>query len=161
MPEYTSIKEILDVYGTFTGLTSGTSMLPLLHQGKDNIIIVKPIGRLKKYDVAVYVTDYGKYIMHRVVEVHDDHYIITGDNLLAREYVTDDMICGKLVGFYKNGKHYVDCEKSKIYKAYSRIWVALRPVRPAVIFVRRCVNFAKRFPSRAVRKIKKILKADK
>ena len=161
MSEMTSIKEILDSFGKYTGLTSGTSMLPLLHQGKDNIIVVKPEGRLKKYDVALYVTENEKYIMHRVVEVHDDHYIITGDNLLAREYVTDDMICGKLVGFYKNGKHYIDCENSKFYMAYSRIWVALRPLRPALLFCRRWGGFIKRLPGIVIRKMKKIFKADK
>lgn len=144
MSEYSSIKEILDKYGTYTGLTVGTSMNPLLHEQKDNIIIVKPDGRLRKYDIALYVTDYGKYIMHRVVEVYDDHYIITGDNLLAREYVTDDMICGKLVGFYKNGKKYIDCENSKLYKLYSRVWVALKPLRPILIFIERGIWFIKR-----------------
>lgn len=144
MPEYNSIKEILDTYGTYTGLTVGPSMKPLLHEQKDNIIVVKPKGRLKKYDVALYVTDYGKYIMHRVIEVHDDHYIITGDNLLAREYVTDDMICGKLAGFYKNGKRYVDCENGRMYKLYSRVWVALRPLRPILIFIERGIGFIKR-----------------
>ena len=63
MPELTSIKEILDKYGKYSGLTTGTSMLPLLHQGKDTIIVVKPTERLKKYDVALYVTKKGKYIM--------------------------------------------------------------------------------------------------
>ena len=149
MSETTSIREILDSFGKYSGLTTGTSMLPLLHQGKDTIIVVKPEGRLKKYDVALYVTSQGKYIMHRVVEVHDDHYIIMGDNLLAKEYVTDDMICGKLIGFYKNGKHYVDCENSKLYKLYSRLIVAIIPLKPAYFFVRRCLGFVKR-------KIKKI-----
>ena len=144
MPDSLSIKEIIDKYGTYTGLTMGTSMRPLLHQHKDNIIVVKPKGRLKKYDVALYVTDYGKYIMHRVVEVHPDHYIITGDNLLAKEYVTDDMICGKLAGFYKNGKKYVDCENGKLYKIYSRVWVALKPLRPISIFAQRGFSFIKR-----------------
>lgn len=144
MPDSLSIKEIIDKYGTYTGLTMGTSMRPLLHQQKDNIIVVKPKCRLKKYDVALYVTDYGKYIMHRVVEVHPDHYIITGDNLLAKEYVTDDMICGKLAGFYKNGKKYVDCENGKLYKIYSRVWVALKPLRPISIFAQRGFSFIKR-----------------
>lgn len=146
---YTSIKEILDATGKYTGLTRGTSMWPLLHQYRDNIIVVKNTQRLKKYDVALYVTDYGKYIMHRVIEVHEDHYIITGDNLLEREYVTDDMICGKLVGFFKNGKRYIDCENSKLYKIYSKIWVALRPIRPAIVFVERGIWFIQR-------KVKKI-----
>jgi signal peptidase I len=144
MSEINSIKQILDIYGTYTGLTVGTSMKPLLHEQKDNIIVVKPNGRLKKYDVALYVTPQGKYIMHRVIEVYDDHYIITGDNLLAREYVTDDMICGKLVGFYKNGKRYVDCENGKLYKLYSRVWVALRPLRPVLYYSKRVLGKIKR-----------------
>lgn len=144
MSEYKSLKEILDTTGTYTGLTMGASMQPLIHQQRDNIIVVKNKGRLKKYDVPIYVTAKGKYIMHRIIEVKDDHYIIVGDNLLEREYVTDDMICGVLVGFYKNGKHYVDCEKSVLYKLYSRIWVALLPVRPAILFVRRGFGWIKR-----------------
>ena len=161
MPELTSIREILDTYGKYSGLTTGTSMNPLLHQGKDTIIVVKPEDRLKKYDVALYVTPQEKYIMHRVVEVHDDHYIITGDNLLAKEYVTEDMICGKLVGFYKNGKHFVDCENSKLYKAYSRIWVALRPLRPALFFCRRVAHLPKWAYGVIKRKMMKLFKADK
>lgn len=144
MAEYLSIKEILDKCGTYTGLTMGSSMWPLIHQQKDNIIVVKPDGRLKKYDIALYVTDYGKYVMHRVVEVHSDHYIITGDNLLKKEYVTDDMICGRLAGFYKNGKKYIDCDNNKWYKFYSKIWVALKPIRPVIMFFHKGLNFIKR-----------------
>lgn len=144
MSEYTSIKEILSETGIYTGLTVGCSMEPLLHEKKDNIIVVKPDGRLKKYDVALYVTERGKYIMHRVIKVEEDHYVIMGDNLLKKEYVTDDMICGKLAGFYKNGKKYIDCEESKLYKLYSRIWVAIIPIKPALFFVRRGFGYIKR-----------------
>lgn len=144
MAELMTIKEILDTYGKYTGLTMGTSMHPLIHQQKDNIIVVKNKDRLKKYDVPVYVTKSGKYIMHRIVEVCDDHYVIVGDNLTKKEYVTDDMICGVLVGFYKNGKHYVDCSKSPLYKLYSRVWVALLPVRPALLIPRRALGWVKR-----------------
>lgn len=144
MRENKSLKEILDTTGKYTGLTMGTSMEPLIHHQRDNIIVVKNKGRLKKYDVPVYVTPQGKYIMHRVVKVCDDHYVIVGDNLLRKEYVTDDMICGVLVGFYKNGKRYVDCQNSVLYKIYSRIWVALLPIRPAYMFVRRGLGWIKR-----------------
>ncbi len=144
MSDFVSIKEIIAVNGMYTGLTMGRSMWPLLRQQRDNIIIVAPNGRLKKYDVALYVTESGKYILHRVVEVYDDHYIITGDNLLAKEYVTDDMICGVLAGFYRNGKHYVDCKNGRLYKLYSKIWVALKPLRPALIFIRSKLGVIKR-----------------
>ena len=144
MEQTQSIKEILDTYGKYTGLTMGTSMEPLIHEQQDNIIVVKNKGRLKKYDVAVYVTPQGKYIMHRVVKVCDDHYVIVGDNLLKKEYVTDDMICGVLVGFYKKGKKYSDCTSSKKYMIYSIIWVALLPIRPAILLFPRGVNWIKR-----------------
>ena len=94
--------------------------------------------------MAVYVTPQGKYIMHRVVKVCDDHYVIVGDNLLKKEYVTDDMICGVLVGFYKKGKKYIDCTSSKKYMIYSKIWVALLPIRPAILLFPRGVNWIKR-----------------
>ena len=110
----------------------------------DNIIVVKNKGRLKKYDVPVYVTKQGKYIMHRIVKVCDDHYVIVGDNLIKKEYVTDDMICGVLVGFYKDGKKYIDCQNSKAYKLYSKIWVALLPVRPFILLFPRGINWIKR-----------------
>lgn len=132
-----SIKEILDKYGQYTGLTMGDSMWPLIHQQKDNIIVVKPKERLKKYDIPVYVTSGGKYIMHRIIKVYDDHYVIMGDNLLKKEYVTDDMICGVLVGFYKNGKKYIDLNKNKMYRFYSKLWVALRPFRKIILVLHR------------------------
>ena len=124
MEQTQSIKEILDTYGKYTGLTMGTSMEPLIHEQQDNIM--------------------GKYIMHRVVKVCDDHYVIVGDNLLKKEYVTDDMICGVLVGFYKKGKKYIDCTSSKKYMIYSKIWVALLPIRPAILLFPRGVNWIKR-----------------
>ena len=144
MAETMLIREILDAYGKYTGLTTGTSMNPLLHEQKDNIIVVKKDGRLSKYDVGLYVTSEGKYIMHRVVEVHDDHYIFVGDNMLKKEYVTDDMVCGVLAGFYKNGRHYVDCTSSKPYLLYSKIWTNLLPVRPLLLLPRRTLGWIKR-----------------
>lgn len=144
MAEFASIKEILETTGKYTGLTMGASMEPLIHQQRDNIIVVKNQGRLKKYDIPVYITPSGKYVMHRIVKVCSDHYVIVGDNLTQREYVTDDMICGVLVGFYKNGKHYVDLEKSVPYKIYSRLWVALLPVRPVLLIFTRGFSYIKR-----------------
>ena len=121
MQTFNSIKEILDKTGKYTGKTMGSSMMPIIHQNRDDIIVVKNKGRLKKYDVPVYQTSNGKYIMHRIVEVHDDHYIIIGDNLMKKEYVTDDMICGVLVGYYRKGKRYIDCNTNKLYKLYSNM----------------------------------------
>ena len=124
-----SIREVLDTYGKYTSMTAGYSMWPLLRDHRDNIIVVKNKSRLKKYDIALYQAKSGKYIMHRVIEVHPDHYIIIGDNCLAKEYVTDDMVCGVLAGFYRGGKKYVDCQNGRGQRLYAKIWVALYPLR--------------------------------
>lgn len=141
MEQFTSIKEILDKTGKYCGLTQGISMRPIIHSGRDTIVVVKNHERLKKYDVPVYQLKSGKYVMHRIIEVHYDHYIIVGDNLTNREYVTDDMICGKLVGYFRRGKKYIDCDKNKLYRLYAHIWVALMPIRPLTIFMNRCVCY--------------------
>lgn len=143
MDNNSSVREILETTGKYTSFTSGRSMWPLIHNQKDNIIVLKPEGRLKKYDIALY-EESGRYILHRVVEVHDDHYIIIGDNCIKKEYVTDDMICGVLAGFYKNGKHYVDCEDGRAQKIYAKIWTSLYPVRPAILFAERACGKIKR-----------------
>lgn len=144
MSEFESIKDILDKYGQYTGLTKGDSMWPLIHEQKDNVIVLKNEGRLEKYDIPVYILKSGKYVMHRIIEVRKDDYVVLGDNLLTKEYITDDMICGKLVGFYKNGKKYIDCENNKLYKFYSKVWVALFPVRRYIKFAQRVFYKIKR-----------------
>ncbi len=98
---------------------------------------------LKKSDIALYEAS-GRYILHLVVEVHDDHYIIIGDNCTKKEYVTDEMICGVLAGFYKNGKHYVDCKDGRAQMIYAKIWTNLYPVRPAILFAENVYSKFKR-----------------
>lgn len=136
--------EILNKTGIYSGLTSGTSMEPLIHHQRDTIIVTRCNGRLKKYDIPVYKGKNGKMIMHRIVKVCDDHYVIYGDNTNYTEIVTDDMIAGRLSGFYKNGKKYIDLEKNRLYKLYSRIWVAILPLRPVTMFINRGIRFVKR-----------------
>lgn len=48
----------------------GDSMLPLIRQGKDLLLIArKPQGRLNKYDVPLYRRDSGQYVLHRILKV--------------------------------------------------------------------------------------------
>lgn len=138
------LAEVLNKTGMYCGLTTGVSMEPLIHHQKDTIIVKKTDGRLNKYDIPVYVLKTGKVVMHRIVKVYPDYYDVYGDNTCVCEHVTDDMIVGKLVGFYKNGKKYIDLDKNRMYKIYSKIWVALVPLRPFTMFVNRGIRFVKR-----------------
>ncbi len=142
--DFDKMAEIINRTGFYSGLTSGTSMEPLIHHQRDTIIVTKPDGRLKKYDIPVYRGKNGSMIMHRIVKVCDDHYVVHGDNTNFTEYVTDDMIAGRLSGFYKNGKKYIDLDKNNLYKLYSKFWVAILPLRPFTIFINRGIRYIKR-----------------
>ena len=73
-----TFEEMLADYGMIAYTTKGRSMEPLFHQGRDIVIISPPNGRLKPMDVALYRR--GKaYVLHRVIEVTEDGYLIRGD----------------------------------------------------------------------------------
>lgn len=108
----------LETNGEFVTRIKGLSMMPLLRQGKDIVIITKPTSELKKGDVPLYKRrNYDFLVLHRILKVRDHDYIIRGDNTYSLEYVPKDYVVGVLKGFFRNGK-YCDCSKSRKYKAY-------------------------------------------
>ncbi len=97
---------------------SGTSMLPMLRSNRDRVVIQKVNRSLRCNDIPLYKRANGKLVLHRIVAVKPNGYIIRGDNLYRNEYnVTDNDIIGILKGFYRGDKLY-DCSKSKGYKIY-------------------------------------------
>lgn len=121
------IEDILNEEGLFVSTTVGVSMFPMLRNRKDTIIVRPYEGRLKKYDVPLYKrgTD---YILHRIIEVRPDSYVIRGDNCIQKEYgITDAQILGVLTGFYR-GSRQIDMNGLG-YKLYVRVWCALYPIR--------------------------------
>ena len=81
-------REVLDAIrdkGVYVGGVVGTSMLPMLRQGKDKVMIKKPCFPLKKFDVPLY-TNYDHITLHRIVRVRrDGSYVICGDNRKSYE----------------------------------------------------------------------------
>lgn len=127
-----NIEQALEQEGVFVSTTSGVSMRPLFKDRRDTIVVVKPTGRLKKYDVPLYRSG-DKYLLHRIIEVLPDSYVIRGDNCYAKEYgITDDDIVGVLREFYRKNKHHTVDEWG--YRFYARVWVALHPL---LIFTKR------------------------
>lgn len=124
------IEEVLKEKGVYVSTTVGVSMYPMLRNRRDTIIIRPYEGRLRKYDVPLYKR--GKdYVLHRIVKVLPDSYVICGDNCLHKEYgITDGQIIGVLTEFYRDGTH-IDMNGTG-YRLYSRFWVAAYPVRTSV-----------------------------
>ena len=83
----------------------GVSMLPMLRQGIDSVELAPLPERLKKYDLPVYQYPSGKYVMHRILKVRKDDYVLCGDNRWMREFgVKDEWIIGILTAVIRDGK---------------------------------------------------------
>lgn len=105
----------------------GISMLPMLRQGRDSVELSPLPDKLRKYDLPVYQYPSGKYVMHRVVEVKDDHYICNGDNLLQMEKVYHNQMIAIVSAFTRDGKR-IETD-DPVYRLYCRFWCATRPIR--------------------------------
>ncbi len=117
--ELKNADEVLKTQDEVMSLTRGTSMRPLLRQGRDIVVIKRPQFPLKAGDVPLYkVKSRKELVLHRILKVNNDgSYIIRGDNLYAKEHVAESQIVGVMKAFYREGK-YFDCEKSCKYKIY-------------------------------------------
>jgi len=130
----------IETHGTLIYTNVGDSMMPLIKQGRDVMIIKKACGRLKKYDVPLYQRDSGQYVLHRILKVRKDDYVICGDNRSFKEYgITDRHIIGVLTGVIRNKKEISVTDKK--YRLYVHLWCDLFPVRA---FILRAVRFLKR-----------------
>lgn len=117
--ELKNAAELLKIQDEVMTRTRGTSMRPLLRQGRDIVVIKRPEFPLKAGDAPLYrVKSKKELVLHRILNVRKDGvYIIRGDNLFVKEYVAESQIVGVMKAFYRDGK-YCDCEKSRIYKLY-------------------------------------------
>ena len=135
------LEEILYKDGRLVYKIKGVSMLPMLRQNRDVVVIRVPEGRLKKYDVALYRRGTA-YVLHRVIRVEEHGYLIRGDNTYAPEKVPDGDVIGVLERFTRNGKtHTVD---EPVVRLYARFWHGIYPARHLYIRVRRKLGRAAR-----------------
>lgn len=121
-----SIEQLLKQQGYHISTTSGSSMYPMLRDRRDTIIVYAVEGRLKKYDVPLYKAG-GNYILHRIIEVKPDYYVVRGDNCFQKEIVRDEQIIGVLTEVYR-GEKKVHLQGLG-YKLYARLWNMLYPIR--------------------------------
>lgn len=119
--QFSNIEEQLLENGTYVSTTVGSSMKPMLRNRRDRIVLV-PVGdkSLKKWDLPIYRRPDGKYVLHRIIAVKDDHYVIRGDNTYQKEYVPKEWVLGYVCEFYRGEKH-VSAD-SRAYRFYAALW---------------------------------------
>ena len=128
--EFKNAEELLKTQDEVLTRTKGTSMRPLLRQGRDIVVIKRPRFPLKAGDAPLYrVKGKKELVLHRILKVgKDGTYIIRGDNLFVKEYITESQIVGVMKAFFRDGK-YCDCETSRKYKLYIILNRASYPLR--------------------------------
>ena len=115
-----SIEELLAKDGLYVGPTVGVSMLPILRERRDTIVVRPKKERLKPFDVALYRRG-GRYVLHRVISLTDEGYVIRGDNCYADEYIPEDDVFGVLTEFFRKDKHFLCTDKKYIRYAERRV----------------------------------------
>lgn len=128
MDKYT-YEEYLEKNGRLIYTNVGLSMLPLLRQGRDLFIAAKRDGhRCKIGDVVLYRRPPSQYVLHRVIEVRPDDYVILGDNCINKEYgIKDEDIIAVMTGYVRGGREHTVSEKG--YRLYSFVWLHTIPLR--------------------------------
>ena len=121
------IQEGLESGKTVRFSPRGISMLPMLRQGIDNVVLSPVPAKLKKYDLPLYRRSSGQFVLHRIIEAGET-YTCMGDNQFVPEpgLGHDQMIA--LVTAFTRGKRLIPVTDPG-YRLYCRFWHYSRPLR--------------------------------
>lgn len=131
-------------HGRLVYTNVGDSMMPLLRQNRDLLVVEKkPAGPCKKYDAVLYRRPNGQYVLHRIVGIRPDGYVLCGDNRWRREYgVQDSWIFGVLTSVVRDGKEF--SVMSRGYRLAVRLWTDLFWARSLILRLRDRIQREKR-----------------
>ena len=115
------IREVLETGGEFRLYPHGTSMLPLIRQGRDSVALRKLDRAPRKFDILFYKRQDGSYVLHRVKDVTPEGLILWGDNHTMLEYgITEKNIIGYAARIFRGDKE-LDCQGFG-YRLYLWLW---------------------------------------
>ena len=98
-----TIERVLLDTGVYVGVLSGKSMQPTITERIDTVVVKRKTDKLQLLDVALFKRD-GEYVLHRVVKVLEDGYLMRGDNCYTDEWVEETEVLGVLTEFFKGEK---------------------------------------------------------
>lgn len=103
------IEDSLSQGESITFSPSGQSMLPLLKQGRDKVVLGPVKGEIRKYDIVFFKRNDGAFVLHRVVKT-GEQLTVSGDNRIYEDIVAPSQIIGVVTSFERKGKKYVGKE---------------------------------------------------
>ena len=117
----------------------GISMLPMLRQGMDSVVLSPLPSKLKKYDLPLYRRENGQFVLHRIVKAGET-YTCVGDNQFALEKgVEHSQIIGVCTAVQRKGKPNKSIN-SPLWRVYAVIWHYTRFPRHVFVAVLRRIK---------------------
>jgi len=105
----------------------GISMLPMIREGRDSVVLAQVPEQLHKYDIALYQRSDGQYVLHRIVKA-EKTYTCIGDNQYFYEPgIEHRQVIAVVTAFYRSEKRYSTTHW--VYKLYCRLWHFSRGLR--------------------------------
>lgn len=127
-----SIKEL----GYAVAPIAGTSMMPLLKEGRDRVEL-EPCSqeRLKKGNVVLYKKNDGTLVLHRIIKTENrEFFTVLGDHQFKNaERVNKNQIIAVACGFFIRGRYVT--EKTRWYRLYKKIWLCNLNFRRIILAV--------------------------
>lgn len=115
------IREVLASGGQFRLYPRGTSMLPLLRQGRDSVALRRVDSPIRKNDILFYQRPDGSFVLHRVRAVTPDGLTLMGDNQTVPERgVSPDWVIGRVTRIFRDDREVI-CDGFG-YRLYLKLW---------------------------------------
>ena len=115
-------------------VVTGRSMLPLLRDQQDAVILTPLAGAFRRGDILFYLRGVNTPILHRVVRVcPDGTLLMCGDAQTGLEPIHPSQVLAR-VSHVERGGRLIPCD-SLAERLRAGLWQALYPVRPRALGV--------------------------
>ena len=113
----------------------GVSMMPMLRQGVDSVVLSPLPDRLKKYDLPLYRRIDGSFVLHRIVKTGATYSCIGDNQYVLERGVSREQMIAVTTGFYREERYYSISHPG--YWLYCRFWHYSRFPRRVWRFIKR------------------------
>lgn len=111
---------------------TGVSMRPFLRTG-DFVYVELPDGPIRKGDILLFQRPNGQYVLHRVMKIRKDGYLMLGDSQLEMEPIHASCVRAKAASARIQGQ--IVAEGSFRWWMFSHPWRWLAPWRKQIAWL--------------------------
>jgi hypothetical protein len=130
------IKEKLDSGSEISIQVVGSSMRPFFIDRVTEVTL-KQTPTLRKGDICLFLLPNQKMVLHRLIQIKEDHLVMRGDALVSKEFITPSQVLGKVIMYSHHGK--TIHTNSRSFRFWSNVWNLLFPFKRVLLGISRRV----------------------